>query len=152
MRNRQTAAVLIALCIMCCSCASNFFSRAPYSMQGAVSLESDISCAGITLALYNASGKTIEQFSVVIFLCDYVEDDRNSSNCVTAVFERNIAAGETAEFWLPIDDCIADEFDTNDYSTRDGEHPYQIDFMYIDRIEYDDGSVWEDEFGMYALL
>ncbi|MBP3709365.1 MAG: hypothetical protein J6I73_03025 [Treponema sp.] len=150
MRNKWTATVLLALCIACCSCVSNFFSRTPYRMQGEVSLESDTSCAGIALALYNASGKTIERFSVVIFLCDYIEDDVHSSNCITAVFESDIAAGETAQFWFSIDDCIADEADTSDDSARDGEAAYQIDFMYVDRIEYDDGSVWMDEYGMYA--
>lgn len=142
--------LIVVLCTMCCSCVSNFLNRAPYRIIGEAVLEDEFAYAGIKLTLYNASEKTIERFSVVVFLCDCIEDYGDSSNCVTAVFESSIACGETAEFWLAIDDCIADGPDTNDYNARDGEALYQIDFMYVDRIEYDDGSVWEDEYGIYA--
>ena len=51
-----------------------------------------------------------------------------------------IKKGETKQMCVPLDD----------YITIEAEEGYLIDQFYINYIEYEDGRIWKDEFGLYA--
>ena len=43
------------------------------------------------------------------------------------------------------------EFSLDDYISEMPDEAYQIDFLYVSKIEYDDGGVWEDPYGVHAM-
>ena len=51
-----------------------------------------------------------------------------------------IEIGETKQMCIPLDE----------YITVVPKGKYFIDQFYVSRLEYEDGSVWKDEFGLYA--
>lgn len=96
---------------------------------------------GAYFDFFNGSEKTVTDFSVSFLVFD--EDGKSpflGSNKIVADFEAQIPSKESAEISLALDD----------YLTIVPETPYEIDYLYVQKIKYSDGSSWEDCFGMYA--
>ncbi len=114
-------------------------------MQGEVSISSDtgdFKYAGINITFYNNTEKGIKKVVLVLFLSG--QDDSSSfsgDNRIVSEYTKNIDPLSTAEFCISLDDYIAVIPD----------EPYQIDSLYAVRIEYEDGSVWDDPYGIYAV-
>ena len=121
-----------------------FYARTPYRIQGEVSVGADAELyeyGYIALTFYNASKRTIRKFFAVVFLSGSDgESPFTEGNCVTLEYDENIAP-RTA---------VRAEFGLDDYISEVPDEAYQIDFLYVSRIEYDDGGVWEDPYGVYA--
>jgi hypothetical protein len=62
------------------------------------------------------------------------------SNNVVERVDGNVPSGASTAVLIPMDD----------YLTIVPDEPYKIDFMYVRKIEYADGSEWTDPFGMYS--
>jgi hypothetical protein len=97
--------------------------------------------AGIEFVFLNASTKTAVEIaaSCMVFDPDSHKNPFIGSNMIRAVFKGAVPGGQKKDFIIPLDPYI--------YSAPDS--PYLIDFFYISRIVYEDGSVWEDNNGIY---
>lgn len=97
--------------------------------------------AGAYLTVYNDSDKTISAYTVSFMLYDadgsvpFV-----GTNCVVAEYEKEIAPRTE-------DECIVN---LDSFISVVPDEPYKIDFLYLRKITYTDGSTWSDPFGMYA--
>ena len=131
-----------AMCVLCFSFP--LYARSPYRIKGEVSVGADAAFyeyAGIALAFYNASGRAVRKFFAVVFLSGSDEESPfTEGNCVTLEYDENIAP-RTA---------VRAEFGLDDYISEVPDEAYQIDFLYVSKIEYNDGGVWEDPYGVYA--
>ncbi|MFI3258223.1 MAG: hypothetical protein R3Y36_08005 [Spirochaetales bacterium] len=94
--------------------------------------------ADIYFTFYNNSEKAITSILFNCLIFDS-EDDSNpfvGNNAVEAHCSQYIPAFSSQEIVYNLDS----------YINEMPESPYVIDFFYIQRIEYDDGSVWEDPY------
>ena len=134
---------LAAICFLCC--AIPLYARTPYRIKGEVSVGEDTELyeyAGIKLTFYNASGRTVRKFFAVVFLS---ESDGTSpftgTNCITLECDE-IAAPHAV---------VNARFSLDDYISEASDEGYLIDFLYVSKIEYEDGEVWEGPYGVYAM-
>lgn len=91
-------------------------------------------------SFFNASEKTVEEFSVVLSLFDSNGEPALSSDFITADFVAAVPPGENRFF----------EIDLRPFLAADEDEIYMTDYFYVSFIRYDDGSVWKDEFGIYG--
>ena len=144
MRNNVNTFIVI-LFLFIGNYASYSQIKSPYYVQGEVSIFSDagdFKYAGINITFYNNAERNIRKITFVLFLSG-IDDSSTFSgdNRIISEYSKSIDSRSTAEFCISLDDYIAAIPDT----------PYQIDCLYADRIEYDDGSIWEDPYGIYAV-
>ena len=98
--------------------------------------------AGMYFSFYNGSDKKIENFTLSFLLYD--SDGNNpfvGSNCIVSKCEWPIQSGSSIDFIINLDPYI---------SVVPSEE-YQIDYLYVRQITYEDGSVWRDPYGMYCV-
>lgn len=97
--------------------------------------------AGIEFDFYNIDSRDISSFSVsaMVYDRDTGENPFIGSNRVTADFSGLLSGNSKASFAVSLDP----------YMYAVPASPYVIDFFYVTRIEYADGSSWTDENGIY---
>ena len=121
-----------------------FYAHTPYRIQGEVSVGADAELyeyGYIALTFYNASKRTIRKFFAVVFLSGSDgESPFTEGNCIVLECDENIAPYAV----------VNAEFSLDDYISEMPDEAYRIDFLYVSKIEYDDGSVWEDPYGLHA--
>lgn len=89
--------------------------------------------ARLEFVFTNLSDKRVESFTIIIFVLD---EDGNS-----LFFDRN-------NLFLKIDDCVfAGEsysgcINITEYFSYIPDEVFEIEYIYVKRIEYDDGSFW----------
>lgn len=117
----------------------------PYVMSGEFVMEegaSDYSICGVDFFLLNKSEKEIKTIDLVFFLFD--KDGEPASECqnkISVEIEKSISGGEDSTFCMSLDK----------YMNSIPAEPLQIDYLYLARIEYEDGSLWEDPYGLHAF-
>ncbi len=138
-------AFLLLLFLNLFSCSLFAKEACPYLVSGSVRLVSEtgeFEAAGFDLFLMNKSEKTIKNFTLVFFLFD--EDgepiSNGKSNFVISV-SKELEGGNSLEACISLDP----------YLSEIPEYPYEVDYLYISRVEYEDGSVWEDPLGLNAF-
>ena len=98
--------------------------------------------AGIDFTFLNRSDKAVKSFTMVFFMYD---EDGNppaiGNNGVKIEIDVDVAAGECEDDLISLDRFM--------YEIPDS--PYQLDYLYVSRILYEDGSEWSDPFGMYSI-
>jgi hypothetical protein len=117
------------------------FDVCPYSIDCSVSLFStkdEFKYAGLNITFYNNSNKDIKSFTLTFFLYDENGNPPFSRNCITVENIQGVQAYGTVDFCISLDEYIAVA----------PEEPYRIDSAYAERIEYTDGTVWIDSFGL----
>lgn len=144
MRKNLAFALLLAV-LSATGCSSMSGDNCPYLIADQVvelgSSEGEFNFAGTRFTFYNASDKDVESFTVSFMLYD--SDGNNpfiGSNNVVSTVDGKILSGKSSKIVLSLDDSISVV----------PEEPYKIDFMYVRKIVYADGSEWTDPFGMYA--
>lgn len=113
---------------------------------------SDLSCkvgqvsgyynyAGIEFDFYNKNNNTIRGFDVSCMVFDATTGTNPfmSSNIVKVAFTGNLSGESAGHFIISLDP----------YMYTAPLDPYIIDYFYIVKIYYSDGSTWEDNFGTY---
>jgi hypothetical protein len=142
--------IKLAALIFLSSCSSNFGINAfekksiPYALNAKMVTEASniYEMAGIDFSFYNRDSKPVKSFTMVFFMYD---EDGNppgiGNNGVKLEIDVDVAAGECEEDIICIDRFM--------YEIPDS--PYQLDYLYVSRIVYADGSEWSDPFGMYAI-
>jgi len=115
--------------------------KIPYSIDGEIVFEADLQGNQKTLELSfcNLTDKVVSSFTVVFYLFD---EEGNSvlvnKNSLVFKFEERVLAGESLDVFKRLDSFI---FDTeNEY--------YEMEYLYVSIIEYEDGFVWKDPFGL----
>lgn len=127
------------------SCSITPLESVPYLISGDFVMEADsddYSVCGIDLMFLNQSEKMVQEISVVFFLFDMDgEPARECSNRIAFDIEKTIDAGDSLRSCLSLDK----------YMYILPEEYLQVDYLYVSRIVYDDGSVWEDPYGLVAF-
>ncbi len=126
-----------------CKCYAQ--DSAPYLLNGEFVMEEDVdeySICGIKIFLLNKSEKNICKANLAFFLFD--KDGEPALECRNKLefcVEENLSASESCDF------CIALDKYMNSIPTEN----LFVDYLYLSKIEYEDGSVWEDPFGLLAF-
>jgi hypothetical protein len=117
----------------------------PYCATGWVSLYSESALfkyAGMNIRFYNNSDRDVRCVTFNFFLYDKDGNPPFSgNNCVTVCCRQKITAYDTADFCISLDE----------YISAAPDEPYQTDYLYAGRIEYEDDTVWEDPYGVYVM-
>jgi hypothetical protein len=97
--------------------------------------------AGVEFTYLNTSSKTVSSVSVSFMVFDAATKKSPfiGSNIVKTTFDGEIQRGESKYFIVPLDSYL--------YAAP--SEPYLIDFFYIPKVAFADGSAWEDRGGVY---
>ena len=95
--------------------------------------------ASFSFTITNLSDKEIKEFTLVLNLIDEEGASAFISGQASFPFSKNIPSWEDFSTILNFECFLASE-DTF----------FEKDYIYIERIVYEDGSVWEDFLGRYA--
>lgn len=132
---------LFTVCLFLLSgCQLMAREKYPYLASAEMVMEesSEYEVAGINLHVMNKSDKEIESFTVVFFLFDQDGNPpENMKNSLVLSINSQIDPHEVLETCICLDDYL--------YTVPEGV--YQVDYLYLSNITYDDGSVWSDPYG-----
>ena len=126
-------------------CKTYSLEKIPYVMTGDFVMEessADYSICGVDFFLLNKSEKEIKSLTIVFFLFD--KDGETAFECrskISAQIEKDISAGEDCSFCMSLDNFM---------NSIPSEYLI-VDYLYLSKIEYQDGSVWEDPYGLVAF-
>ncbi|MCF0242881.1 MAG: hypothetical protein HUK25_09590 [Treponema sp.] len=133
--------LIISVLVFIFSSCSFSYDAAPYLIKGEMAIDYDTYGEESTFkfSFLNRSKKNVESFTVVFFLFD---EDGNpplmgKPNIVNKVISF-IEAGE--EF--------SSSFSLDSFFNVIPETPLLVDYLYVSAIEYEDGTVWKDPFGL----
>lgn len=116
----------------------------PYALTAKMVTEASnvYELAGIDFTFLNRGDKAVKSFTMVFFMYD---EDGNppgiGNNGVMLDIVVDVPEGKCEEDLVSLDRFL--------YEIPDS--PYQLDYVYVSRIVYEDGSEWSDPFGMYAV-
>ena len=142
---KLTRIVCIFLLIFLAGCKGYSLDSVPYLISGKFVMEdnsSDYSICGAEIYLLNKSQKEVKAVNIIFYLFD--KDGEPACECrnkISVEMEKELSAGEDSSFCISLDT----------YMNSIPEDLLQIDYLYIARIEYEDGSLWEDPFGLVAF-
>lgn len=126
-------------------CKTYSIDSVPYVVSGDFVMEensADYSICGVDFLLLNKSEKEIKKINIVFFLFD--KDGEPAFECrnkISAEIEICISGGETGLFCMSLDS----------FMNSIPEYLLQVDYLYLSKIEYEDGSIWEDPYGLIAF-
>ena len=118
--------------------------KVPYAIEGCILTdESEIyDYMGLELKVQNKADVKIKGITIVFFIFDEDgEPTSNIKNNIVLNIHCDIPPNATLE------DCIS--LDNYVYVFEDME--YSVDYLYISKIDYTDGSSWQDPFGTKIL-
>ena len=128
------------------SCSMFSVERTPYTVSAYFVMEeksSDYEICGVELEFYNWSQKEVKEFEIIFYLFDSDgEPAQECGNQLAFNIEKKIKPEETFRYCLKLDK----------YMTSIPEYMLNVDYLYVRKICYSDGSVWEDPFGMAAFM
>ena len=148
--NFRSVILKILALILLSSCSSNLGINAfekksvPYALSAKMVTDASsvYEVAGIDFSFLNRGAKAVKSFTMVFFMYD---EDGNppgiGNNGVKLEVVVDVAAGECEEDLISLDRFL--------YEIPDS--PYQLDYLYVSRILYEDGSEWSDPYGMYSI-
>lgn len=122
------------------SCSFSY-DNPPYLIKGEMVLDKENYDSFSTFAFefLNKSDKSIKSFTLVFYLFD---EDGNPPvsgrpNIVNTI-KHSVGPGDRLE----------SSFSLDRYINLVPENPWLVDYLYVSLIEYDDGTVWKDPFGL----
>lgn len=117
----------------------------PYIVNGNFVMEKDFAefeVCGIDLYFLNKADKEVENFTVVFSLFDENgEPAATTKNSLVFTVSENLDPKESVNLCLSLDD----------YITYIPTEDYFIDYLYVSRISYSDGTVWSDPYGLQVF-
>lgn len=140
----------ISLLILLTSCSSGFSATAfekksiPYGISAKMVIEPSnvYEIAGVDFTFLNKADKGVKAFTLMFFMYDEDGDPPGiGNNGVSLEILVDIEKGAREDDIVSLDQFLYEIPDI----------PYQLDYVYVSRIVYDDGSEWRDPFGMYAV-
>ena len=126
-------------------CKGYSLDSIPYVVSADFVMEDDspdYTICGVDFYFINKSDKEIKKINIVFYLFD--QDGEPANECrsnISIEFELSIMPQEESRFCLSLDS----------FMNAIPETPLFIDYLYLAKIEYEDGSVWEDPFGLMAF-
>lgn len=135
---------ILILCLCSCCCSLYGKEKTPYVSNGDFLLAADTSkyqIAGLNLYFFNKSEKPVVSFTAVFYLFDEDGEPINTG-------KSNIAVSVQSEV-EPMS-AFEEEISLDKYFVTVPEEAYTVDFFYISKIIYADGTTWKDPFGMMA--
>ena len=139
--------------ILCCfivlaffGCSAFSLERSPYTINADFVMEEESSVykiCGVELSFFNLATETVKEFEVVFFLFD--SDGEPAYECPNRLafsIEREIGPDEDFSVCLSLDS----------YMTFVPQSLLEIDYLYVSRITYTDGSIWVDPYGFSAFM
>lgn len=127
-----------------CGCSVFANNLAPYQISGKMVIDSsgNYESAGLEFRFFNKSEKNVKDFTIVFFLFD---DDGNPP-----LSGKNNIVIKINEF-VDRMDYLESTVSIDKYLTLIPNEPYSVDFLYVSQINYEDGSQWNDPFGLESL-
>ena len=145
-RNKKLKLLSLAFLIFMSGCSVYSDESLPYTISADFVMEEesdDYQICGAQVTFYNWSEKEVNEFEVNFYLFDSDgEPARECWNMVTFDIVKTLAAGETCKLCLSLDT----------YMTSVPQALLTIDYLFVSKIIYSDGSVWEDPYGMAAFM
>lgn len=136
---------VILVITVICSCASITGSNCPYVIDNPhIELgkkKNVCNFAGAYFTFCNTSEKTVKDFSVSFLVFD--EDGESPM-----VGSNRIESEHTIK--VESNQCVDVSVGLDKYFQTISESNYVIDYFYVKKINYMDGSFWSDMFGSYA--
>ena len=139
--------------ILCCfivlaffGCSAFSLERSPYTINADFVMDEESSVykiCGVELSFSNLATETVKEFEVVFFLFD--SDGEPAYECPNRLafsIEREIGSDEDFSVCLSLDS----------YMTFVPQSLLEIDYLYVSRITYADGSIWVDPYGFSAFM
>lgn len=131
---------LIGLLFSGCKSFGN--TKTPYAISGEFSIGDETqnyAICGIQLNVFNKSELEIKNITVVFYLFDSDGEpiDTGRNNIVLSVGV-DILPKESKEICISLDE----------FMTGIPDEIYSVDYLYLSKICYEDGSEWTDPFGM----
>ena len=139
--------------ILCCfmvlaffGCSAFSLERSPYTINADFVMDEESSVykiCGVELSFSNLAAETVKEFEVVFFLFD--SDGEPAYECPNRLafsIEREIGSDEDFSVCLSLDS----------YMTFVPQSLLEIDYLYVSRITYTDGSIWVDPYGFSAFM
>lgn len=113
----------------------------PYSIYGEPFFYKNGINTGFEFFIENNGENPIEKFSIVFSMFDEDGEPVFDSGWISIDVEKTILQGETYSYMIDIEDFInADDVQT-----------LITDYLYLSKIVFANGEVWEDPFGLYAI-
>ena len=137
--------ILFPFFISCKSDSFGLYDSVPYVLSGDFVMEensTDYSICGVDFSLLNKSEKEIKRVSIVFYLFD--QDGEPAYECqnkVSVQIDKSISSGEVSCFCMSLDR----------FMNSIPENNLTVDYLFLSRIEYEDGSHWEDPYGLVAF-
>lgn len=134
----------ILVCIFFSSCNLFAVEEIPYLIKGEMVVDSSskYEAAGFDFNFINKSEKNIKSFTVVFYIFD---EDGNppalGRNNIVITINSEVLSQESYESCVSLDSFL--------YEIP--EEPYEVDYLYVSKIVYEDDSVWSDPFGLCAF-
>ena len=139
--------------ILCCfmvlaffGCSAFSLERSPYTINADFVMDEESSVykiCGVELSFSNLATEIVKEFEVVFFLFD--SDGEPAYECPNRLsfsIEREIGPDEDFSVCLSLDS----------YMTFVPQSLLEIDYLYVSRITYADGSIWVDPYGFSAFM
>lgn len=142
--NLKFKTIFFLFCVLFSSCNLFANEKIPYLISGEMVLDSSskYNAAGFDFCFINKSEKNVKNFTIVFYIFD---EDGNppamGRNNIVINVKSNVLANESFENCVSMDSFL--------YEIP--EEPYEIDYLYVSRIVYEDDSEWNDSFGLYAF-
>ena len=127
-------------------CAVYSFEVNPYTVSAEFVMDEtsdEYNICGTNITFYNRSSRNVKSFEVVFFLFD--PDGEPAQECPERLafeIEKEIEAGNSFDFCMSLDS----------YMITIPQSLLRIDYLYVSRICYADGSEWEDPYGFSAFM
>lgn len=138
---------------MCCfmllalsGCSAFSLERSPYTIEADFVMDEETplyKICGVDLSFYNLAAETVKEFEVVFYLFD--SDGEPAYECPNRLafsIEKEIGPDEDFSICLSLDS----------YMSFVPQYLLEIDYLYVSRITYADGSVWVDPYGFAAFM
>lgn len=135
--------VLMGL-LMLAGCKVQADSFVPYNISGEMVLgeTEGNENAGFKFSFINRSEKKVKAFTMVFYLFDdFGEPVLTGRNNIVYRIEAEVNPNEKFEYCASLDK----------YLVSIPEEPFDVDFLYVSMIEYEDSTKWMDPFGMKFL-
>ena len=139
----------IFLALFFSSCALYGKSSAPYIVKGEMILESEnideeqnFELGGMNVYFFNKESKPVTEFTIVFTLFD--QDGEPISigrSSIVATIRKTVDPLTSFNCCLSLDQNLCEV----------PEEPYTVDYLYVSRIVYEDGSQWTDAFGLSVM-
>ena len=146
MNSRCLKSLVCLFLVIFSGCSIFSIERKPYTLAADFVMDEGspvYKICGANLFFYNNSEKAVKEMEVVFYLFD--SEGEPASECpgrVTFVIEKDVGPDEEAQLCLSLDS----------FMTLIPKSLLEIDYLYVSKILYADGSIWQDPFGFTAFM